>query len=169
MRQGPGVFEPNKVTKYFKNQKPLTDMISHFTDPLFPPNSNSIEKKDANGNIIDPTVSSDKADNLMERSTGKIPEWKTAKDIFGATRFYLFKDTIEPADVQQQEIGDCYFLSAIAADTEFPQLIYQLFRRTAVSPNGYYEVVLFIDGEWQVVILDDYFVVKKGTVKPKFS
>jgi len=47
--------------------------------------------------------------------------------------------------------------------TEFPNLIYQVFRTKEANSEGYYEIVIFIDGEWQVVFLDDYFPVKKGT------
>jgi hypothetical protein len=171
MRQVEGDWNPDLVTKYFKNQSPPNDKSIPFTDALFPPNLYSIEGKDSSGNFIDPSVSK-KADNLVGRgSDGKLrnpPEWKRAKEIFQNT-FYVFQDLIEPNDVIQREIGNCYFLSPLASVTEFPNLIYQLFRTTSVTANGYYELVLFIDGEWQVVILDDYFVVKPRSRTPKFA
>ncbi len=55
MRLVPGSFDPNKITKYFKDQKPPSDKTTPFTDSVFPPNSYSIDGKDANGNMIDPT------------------------------------------------------------------------------------------------------------------
>ncbi len=173
MRDVSGSFNPNMVTKYFKNQKPPTDTNIPFTDPFFPPNLNSIEGKNSSGEYIDPSVSKI-ADNLVGRNKdGKlknVPDWRRAGKIFSCeTSFSVFQDFIEPRDILQREFGNCYFLSPIASVTEFPNLIYQLFRTTSVSEIGYYELVLFIDGEWQVVILDDHFAVKPGTLIPKFA
>jgi hypothetical protein len=172
MRQISGEFDPMKVTKYFKDQKPSRDSSQLFTDFLFPPNSNSIEGKDSNGNYLD-QKSASIADKLMGRSSSRTnpgaPEWKRAKEIFNYKPYYVFKDNIEPADVKQQDLGNCYFVSAVASVAEFPRLIYQLFRTTSVNLNGYYELVLFIDGEWQVIILDDYFAVKSGSSATRFA
>jgi two-component system nitrogen regulation response regulator NtrX len=38
-----------------------------------------------------------------------------------------------------------------------------------VNQNGYYEVILNIEGEWQIVIVDDLFPCMKRTKKPIFS
>ena len=156
-----GIFDPNQITKYWKNQK--ASVKGKFVDPFFPPDSNSLEAKDKNGNWIDPESGPIKFEDIKDVQI----EWKRASEIF--SKFLVFDDKIEFDDVKQGILGNCYFLSAIAAMTEFPNLIYQVFRTKDVNPEGYYEVVMFIDGEWQVVILDDYFPLKKGTKEFAFS
>ena len=65
--------------------------------------------------------------------------------------------------MMQGGVGDCYFISSLSAIAEFPILIFQLFRTQEVNENGFYEKVLFIDGEWQIVFMDDYLPIKSGT------
>ena len=144
-------FDPNNITKYFKDQVPPTNLSQQFVDPFFPPNENSLMAKKSNGEWI----GNDKSKDAINLDT---TVWKSAKQIF-EDAYSIFQNIIECDDIKQGSLGNCYFLSAISSLTEFPQLIYQLFRTKEVSNYGYYEVVLFIEGEWQVVILDDYFPV----------
>jgi hypothetical protein len=152
-----GIFNANKIKKYWKNQKPPQDVTSSFTDPYFPPNINSLHALDEDRNFLDPIKGSDKAKEL---NADKI-EWKRVKEIM--PKAVLFEDKIEFNDIKQGNLGNCYFLSAIAALTEFPYLIYQIFRTSEANIAGYYEIVLFLDGEWQIVFVDDYIPVGKGT------
>ena len=149
-------FDASKIIKVYKNQTPPSK-TSPFTDDLFPPNSNSILAKDIHGNYIDETDGPRRATyfNLDEI------EWKRASEIFPHP--LLFEGTINVDDIRQGKIGNCYFLSALAALCEFPSLISQLFITKDISPTGCYQVILFIDGEYQIVFLDDYFPVLKGT------
>jgi hypothetical protein len=50
----------------------------------------------------------------------------------------------------------------VADLAEKPEMIYRLFRTKQRNAQCYFEVVLFIDGEWQIVLLDDFFVVHKS-------
>ena len=156
-----------KVTKYFNDQKPPVDTSKKFVDDMFPPNNLSVFSKNEDGtynDIISTRVERGKNEfNVVEDEV----IWLSAEEIFGG-KFYLFEDNIECDDVKQGNISDCYFLSSIAAITEFPELIVQIFRQFEVTKNGYYEVVLRINAEWQVVILDDYFPCYKNTKKPVF-
>jgi len=43
-----GIFDPNQITKYWKNQK--ASVKGKFVDPFLPPDSNSLEAKDKSGN-----------------------------------------------------------------------------------------------------------------------
>lgn len=163
---GLGCFDANKFNKYFKNQLPPNferSPTQRFRDPYFPPDSNSLIGKDINGNWVDEELGPKKSQNF---DYSKI-EWKCASELF--SKYLLFDEKIEFSDIKQGSLGNCYFLSAIAALTEFPHLIYQIFRTKEVSPNGYYEIVLFIDGEWQVVFVDDYVPVQKGTKNFTFA
>ena len=71
----------------------------------------------------------------------------------------VFTDKIEMDDILQGGLGDCYFLTSMAALSNYPYLIKEKFRTTKYNDIGYYEVILFIDGEWQIVFIDDYFAV----------
>jgi hypothetical protein len=144
-------FDPNSVKKYWRDQKPPSGK-EMFTDPLFPPSNESIlsgnqgdEVKGSNGRL-GVEVSSLKWVRLGELSSN----------------YDVFKDGIEYDDIKQCSLGHCYFVCAVAALAEKPEMIYQLFRTKHKTSQGYFEVVLFIDGEWQVVVLDDYFVVHKS-------
>lgn len=149
-------FDQNKVTKIYKGQT-IPKSGTPFTDDLFPPNENSILAKDSAGNFID------KKDGPKFEKLFKLEEieWKRASDIF--PQQLLFEGEISVDDVKQGKIGNCYFLSAIAALCEFPSLINQIFITKEVNKDGLYKVILFIDGEYQVVLVDDWFPVIKGT------
>jgi len=157
-----GAFDATKVLKYFKNQQPHTGK-DKFVDPVFPPNEHSIMAQDAKGEFIDQKSGCDKA---KEIDPSKL-EWKRIDDIF--SKALIFEESIEFDDILQGNLGNCYFLSALSALTEMPYLLYQIFRTREKNDLGFFEVVLYIDGEWQVVIIDDNFVVNKGTNDLKFA
>ena len=60
-------------------------------------------------------------------------------------------------------------MASISALNESPQILAEIFRMHKVQDNGYYEVCLRVDGEWNVVILDDYFPCNVGNKKPIFT
>jgi calpain-15 len=87
-------------------------------------------------------------------------KWARADDILGSGQYEVFRD-IEPNDIHQGEIGDCYFLSALSSLAEHPDLIKRLFDTQEVNQSGVYAVWLNIDGMWREFILDDYFPVRQ--------
>jgi hypothetical protein len=60
-------------------------------------------------------------------------------------------------------------MASISALTECPQIIAEMYRCHDIQANSYYELCLKIDGEWCVVILDDYLLCSKSTRKPIFA
>lgn len=148
-------FDQRKIVKVFKNQSPPKPG-EKFVDTVFPPNENSLLGKDASGNFIDP-----KESNKAKLINVDEIEWKRSRDIF--PQELLFEGRIAFDDIYQGKIGNCYFLSALAAMCKFPGLIEQIFISKDVSKSGFYQVILWIDGEYQIVFLDDYFPVVKGT------
>jgi len=158
-----GVFSPDLIQEYWNNQEAYSGS-EKFTDSNFPPNRNSILGLDAQGQFLDKIDGPKKSQEISDVNN---IEWKRASEIY--SKYLLFDDKIECSDIKQGNLGNCYFLSALAALTEFPQLIYQVFRTKQINSQGYYEVVLFLDGEWKVVIVDDYFPVKKGTKEFAFA
>lgn len=155
-------FDSSKITKYFKNQTPETNLQGQFVDPFFPPNEASLLAKDQNGNWIGDDSSKDAIDS-------KTVVWRSASQIFDNI-YNLFDGKIECDDIKQGSLGNCYFLSSLAALCEYPVQIYNIFRTKEKSAHGYYEICLFIEGHWQIVIVDDYFPVLASNEKSfKFS
>eukprot|EP00457_Paulinella_chromatophora_P006334 gb/GEZN01006352.1/.p1 GENE.gb/GEZN01006352.1/~~gb/GEZN01006352.1/.p1 ORF type:complete len:469 (+),score=76.51 gb/GEZN01006352.1/:48-1454(+) len=124
-------------------------------DNHFPPDNTSLGKWDGKDlNQLDQEV-----------------EWKRAHEIFDQMSPCLFADQIEPKDVAQGELGDCWLLSAIACLTEFDGAIRNLFITKQYSARGIYEIRLYngYHRKFEKVTLDDYLPVKKGTKKPIFA
>lgn len=66
---------------------------------------------------------------------------------------------VEPKDVIQGEIENCYLMSSIISIiSKHPELIDHLFLFDR-SPTHYYVVKLFIDGQWKMIETDDQFPV----------
>lgn len=57
-------------------------------------------------------------------------------------------------------------MSALSSLANVPQLVLQIFRDLKVKKNGCYEVILNIDGEWQIVLVDDWIPCTKSSSTP---
>ena len=147
----------NKVLNYWKNQSPYDKNIEKFTDLLFPPNINSILGKNENGEYIDKINGEKKANKLKKLSI----KWKRPEEIFNNEKYFLFKDksNLNISNIKQGNIADCYFISSIIGLAKDPNMIYKLFNIKEINIKGYYEIILFIDGDFQLVIIDDYLPV----------
>ena len=75
----------------------------------------------------------------------------------------LFENELNCTYANQGELGDCYFIEALSILSNYGQLIYQLFPKEDIPSDGIFTVCLFINGEWQKVLIDDYFFFIKGT------
>ena len=74
----------------------------------------------------------------------------------------FIKDAIEPSDILQGQLGDCYFLSALSALAEQGFRIKNLFPSIQINENGIYMARILHDGEYQEVVIDDYFPVDQN-------
>jgi hypothetical protein len=65
---------------------------------------------------------------------------------------------VEPGDVKQGELGDCWLLGAIAAFAEVPGGIQNLFVNKEYSSKGKYTVRLYdaLEKQWTRVTVDDW-------------
>lgn len=67
-------------------------------------------------------------------------------------------DNIEPDDICQGSLGDCWLLAAISGVSEFPNLINNnVFKDNKLSKNGNYYIKLFDVGKqnWIEIKIDD--------------
>ena len=172
------------MSKYstFLNQKRLTKeeyyeyqkQNKKFTDELYPPNDFSIYSQTLNGEFRDKRagkLSKDTLDSLLTKDSKKFTiEWERISDRPYFNKIY--NEKISHEQIEQGSLGDCYLISLIASISHFPDLI--IGKKDADTPHilynyeygdiGYYELMFFIDGEYKIVIIDDYipFVKEKG-------
>ena len=72
------------------------------------------------------------------------------------------KNGFSPEHVRQGGIGDCWFLSALAVIAERPDLIEHIVvTRPQLNSNGKSEFRLFVEGDWQVVEVDNQLPCRK--------
>ena len=58
----------------------------------------------------------------------------------------VFDDKIDPADIMQGALGDCYFLSVLSVLAENPERIRKLFISDKVTDQGIYGVWITKNG-----------------------
>jgi len=86
--------------------------------------------------------------------------------------FEVFSTGATPCDICQGEVGTCFFLSALSIVASHPGLLEQLL--VLHDKNvGLYAFRFFIDGEWELVVIDDYIPCIKdedvGMYKPCYA
>lgn len=81
----------------------------------------------------------------------------------GAVLEQCLLSTIDPTDIDQGALGNCWFLCALAAIAEYPQVVRDMFKHP-ISPEraaaeqhvGAYRITLTKHGWWTTVIVDDF-------------
>ncbi len=120
-----------------------------FIDPTFPPNDESLFKAS--------TISSSGLSQLEAVARSPVI-WRRPGEISGAgLPFQLFEGIIEPNDIKQGQLGDCWLMCSLASIAEFPIFVENIFLQTTASEYGVYQLRLCKNGNWIVVTLDDYF------------
>lgn len=131
------LFEPKSIKKYFNDET-------------------GCDKRDQN-EFIDQTFV-----QMFNENEESFKNFRT--DFLGG--FYpkaydLFQSNIDVEDIHQGLVGDCYFLSAVASlASTYPQHISNKFKSHKVPKNGCYEIALFIEGEWNIVVIDDKIALR---------
>ncbi|TNV84052.1 hypothetical protein FGO68_gene9535 [Halteria grandinella] len=101
-------------------------------------------------------------------------EWRRLADLFPKASLSLFSsDGIpKPDDVSQGALGDCYFLSTLQSlSQKHPTLIKEIFITKGISETGVYKVYIFVNGERQIITVDDYVPCRFNNVEwvPAFA
>ena len=81
-------------------------------------------------------------------------KWRKISEVLPNSK--IFKGKIEPDDIQQGILGDCYFLAALSALAERPYRIFNLFLLKEINSVKYYSVRILYRGKWMTIDLDEY-------------
>ena len=140
-----------KLNKYYKNQKPIDTLTYEyqFEDPEFPQDKMIYSSNEEKNKLFKEIIK--KKYNLNINDPLNI-EYYAIKDLFDN----IFDEKINCTKFHQNSIGNCYFLDVVSLLSNYGQLLTQIFRIDKLNFQGYYEICLFIDGQWQIVIIDDY-------------
>jgi hypothetical protein len=92
---------------------------------------------------------------------GEKIEWKRPNEMMGMKhKPVVFSGTIDPDDIQQGKLGDCYLLAALAAICTSEWLIGDLIVEDfgcGGTEQGLYGVKFFSGSRWITVVVDDLF------------
>lgn len=80
----------------------------------------------------------------------------------------MFKNSADPSDIQQGLLGDCYLLSSLSSIAEYPSLTERMVEYED-NQAGLYAVWLCIDGDWQLITVDGWLVVRSVDKRIAFS
>ena len=99
-------------------------------------------------------------------------DWVRAHELesFQGKRPQLFEGEIEPNDLCQGAVGDCWLVAAFACASEFPDAVRRLFVTRTYNPRGRYKVRIYdpVEKEFVSVVVDDRIPCEKGTKRPRF-
>eukprot|EP00742_Colponemidia_sp_Colp-10_P006128 GILJ01006558.1.p1 GENE.GILJ01006558.1~~GILJ01006558.1.p1 ORF type:complete len:814 (-),score=130.82 GILJ01006558.1:164-2605(-) len=92
-----------------------------------------------------------------------VVHWRRPEEFFSVdparkeTTIDIFVADIEPNDIKQGSLGDCWFMCALSALAERPELVKRLFITQSANALGVYRLKICKCGEWKVVTVDDLF------------
>lgn len=111
--------------------------VANFIDPHFPPRDTSLYNVVKDKYPYDFAVQWRRPHEFMENPT-------------------IIENDIDPNDIKQGFLGDCWFLSALASLAERPGMVRRLFVTQEYNKEGIYKIRICKNGEWVTVTVDDY-------------
>ena len=110
-----------------------------FVDVTFPPRESSMKPE------------------WLKRDMKSYP-WKRPSTFLEGTGLKpaLFVGEIEPNDIDQGALADCYLMGALSAVAEFERLVRSCFENGQDPDLGLYRISLCKNGWWQTVVVDDW-------------
>ena len=164
-----------KIIAELSSQKPSKNQ--EFTDVYLPPKESSLysknaEQKQKNQELpqflkgVNGKIASQFHSGQKEGKYGFMP----LDEIYDVNSFSLLSDgTNLEADVIQGELGDCYFLSALAALAENAENLRGFFDKNAKASDRSFTANVVIHGEPVAVTVDNFFPTTKGGKKVAFA
>ena len=83
--------------------------------------------------------------------------WCRPDEIKDFEGYNIFEKGATVDDINQGNIGDCYFFSAVGSLCAYPDFFNKLFHIKQKSSEHVYGVYLYLNGKWKLVLVDDYF------------
>ena len=156
----------DKSKKFFMNQS-LPENKGKFLDDKFPPDTSSLLDKSEKSRGVDKI-------NIKE------VEWKRALDLFqdnislfppkkeGEEEYYNFKINFKK---NKGELFSNYtqFFHAISILSSIPNLIENIFESKEINENCFYTLYIYINNDFQKIILDDNLPLVKKTTTLRFA
>lgn len=97
-------------------------------------------------------------------------KWYRPKTFFRDTRNIAVYNKIEPDDIHQGSLGDCYFLAACSSIAQKSERLERLFLcKEKYNPEGLYAVAICLNGIWEEILLDDQIPCTPHSKKPAFN
>ena len=162
-------------TKYTDNEFPAASESVWTKSPQFDSKGKRTQPQDGGGDDDDDDNDDDDDDDddNDEDEERDDPEiiFQRPEQFFAGRSYQLFEGEIEPNDINQGSLGNCWFLCSIASLAEFPELIVALFQPDSreVKSNGAYNILLCESGVWQNFCVDDLFPCDPESGSPKFA
>ena len=89
-------------------------------------------------------------------------ECKRISEMSNYNNYKIFENDIDCTNIKQGWLGTCYLLETISTLSNYGKLLYEIFPCEKINDKGIYEICIFHDGQWQKVLVDDYFILYKG-------
>ena len=140
--------------KIFKNQKKPKNN-EQWKDDIFPPNENSLLGKNLKGEYLD------LAEGKYKMIHNSEIEWKRISEII--PKPVIYEDNININNIRFGRLSYIYFYAVLSAFSQFPSIFNKIILTKEYNPNGFYKILLFIDGEFQIVYIDDFFPCIKNS------
>ena len=137
-------------TKIYFDQK-MPEANKPWIDDIFPPEKKSLCPFDNKGWVL--------PEDVWESDVygWENYKWCRIEEIYDSKDYSIFESGSSIDDIQQGNIGDCYFLSVVGSLCAFPDFFNKLFYIKEKSKEHVYGVYIYINGKWELVLVDDYF------------
>lgn len=97
-------------------------------------------------------------------------QWIRLSELFKGQTYNLFGPGVSPLDIEQGELGNCYFLSVASSLAQYPSRVKRLFLQDNDSAKaGLYSVLLCNSGMWIETVLDDKFPCVTYSGQPRLA
>jgi len=128
-----------------------------FVDAQFPPTPDSILKS--------PNPQADHIQDVLAHTNGGHCQWIRAAELCGHGQLF---NNVQPNDITQGTLGDCWLLAGLAGLAEFEGIIFNLFEQKTAQPDGKYNVRIYDmnSQQWNSVVIDDLIPCDPKTRKP---
>jgi len=86
--------------------------------------------------------------------------WKRPAELGGS--WTMIGEGVDPSNIEQGELGDCWFLSVLGVLAARPHLIDRVLLTKEANQQGAYAVQFNHNGSWTQVVVDDQFPTKNN-------